>query len=84
MSITLTGKEIRDLARVAGFLVEADVLMDEEYMEIEYTISECPAEGVWDEEGNFQHYKYVAVNCEYPEAGAFGLGDAEAGGEETG
>lgn len=75
MSITLTGKEIRDLAEFAGF----DVTWDKENgaltMEIEYVVMECGKEGIENDDGEREFYDHFAYLAEYPEEGCHPLGD---------
>lgn len=71
--ITLNGKQIRDLAELAGFVVMPQADYD---LESEYTISECPSGGLTDDNVTFDHYRYVARCDECPEEGFVGLGDA--------
>ncbi len=77
MSITLTGKEIKDLAEFAGFKVDGLTKMEEEALETEIVIMECGKEGVLDEGavGPARHYAHIAYVAEYPEEGCFPLGD---------
>lgn len=72
--ITLTGKEIRDLAEAAGFLIEkAD---SDDLLDTEMTIIPCPPDGIKDDDdGSLSRYKYVAYFSDYPEEGVFGLGE---------
>ena len=77
MSMTLTGKEIKDLAEFAGFKVDELAKMEEEALEAEIVISECCKEGVCDEggDGTRKHYAHIAFAAEYPEEGCYPLGD---------
>ena len=71
--ITLTGKEILELALCAGFSVVENYDSDE--LETEWDIQACPAEGVLNDDNEIEHYRHVAWLAEYPEEGAFPLGD---------
>lgn len=71
--ITLTGKEILGLTLCAGFSVVENYGPDE--LETEWDIQDCPAEGVLNDDNEIEHYRYVAWLAEYPEEGAFPLGD---------
>lgn len=76
----LTGKEIRDLAEYAGFNVDVGACKEEieEYFETEYTILECPDEGVYYENTEqFCKSKYIVRcdGCELNEASP--IGDVE-------
>jgi hypothetical protein len=73
MSITLTGKEIVDLARFAGFSVDTHGMTDE--LETEYTVMNCPKKGLKDEDNNnTYHSKCVAYISDYQEEGFQNLG----------
>ncbi len=72
-TITLTVREIADLATFAGLEVgdpsEFEMLQ-------ELTITTCPHAGLLDEDdGSVSHYHWVAYMTEYPEEGATGLGE---------
>lgn len=71
--LTLTGKEIKDLAEAVGLVIMPHDYTDE--LETEMTIIACPSSGVEDDDGNATHYKHVAYLSEYPEEGTFPLGD---------
>lgn len=71
--LTLTGKEIKDLAEAVGLVIQP---LDYTYeLETEMTIINCPASGVLDDDGKSAHYEHVAYLSEYPEEGTFPLGD---------
>lgn len=71
--LTLTGKEIKDLAEAVGLVISPHDYADE--LETEMTIIDCPAGGVLDDDGKATHYEHVAYLSEYPEEGTFTLGD---------
>ena len=71
--LTLTGKEIKDLAEAVGLVIQPLNYGDE--LEAEMTIIKCPATGVLDDDGKATHYEHVAYLSEYPEEGTFPLGD---------
>jgi len=71
--LTLTGKEIRDLAEAVGLVVQPIDYVFE--FETEMTIIDCPESGVIDDDGTAKHYDHVAYLREYPEEGTFPLGD---------
>lgn len=71
--LTLTGKEIRDLAEAVGLVITPNDYADE--LETEMTIIECPPSGVLDDDGQATYYKHVAYLSEYPEEGTYPLGD---------
>lgn len=72
-AITLSGKEIKDLAEAVGLVIQPLDYADE--LETEMTIIDCPAEGVLDDDGKATHYQRVAYYSEYPEEGMCPLGD---------
>lgn len=71
--LTLTGKEIKDLAESCGFYITP--LNYEDEIKTEMTIITCPADGVLDDDGKSTHYKYIAYLTKYPEEGLYLLGD---------
>ena len=71
--LTLTGKEIKDLAEAVGLMIQPLDYTDE--LETEMTIIECPSSGVMDDDGKATHYEHVAYLSEYPQEGTFPLGD---------
>ena len=75
--ITLTVREIYDLACAAGLTINHNPMFmpDDDEMEAELTIVECPKEGVLNDDGKFEHYTYIAYLSEYPEEGSFSLGE---------
>ena len=76
MSITLTGKEIKDLAEFAGFEVRELTGMEEEALETEISITECSKDGIKGEDSEeVKHYAHIAYMAEYPEEGCYPLGD---------
>lgn len=71
--LTLTGKEIKDLAEAVGLVIDPRNYTDE--LETEITIIDCPESGVLGDDGKATHYEHVAYLSEYPEEGTFPLGD---------
>lgn len=71
--LTLTGKEIKDLAEAVGLVIAPHDYTDE--LETEMTIIDCPASGVMDDDGKATHYEHVAYLSDYPDEGMFPLGD---------
>ena len=72
--VTLTCKEILDLAELAGFTVDATGVE----LETELTIAHCPENGIEDRDGDFVDrttYNLVAYITDYPDEGSIGLGD---------
>lgn len=74
--LTLTVAEIYDLACAAGFTINDDkeVMPDDDEMETEITIIDCPKDGVVGDDGKRQHYAHIAYITEYPEEGSYPLG----------
>lgn len=71
--LTLTGKEIKDLAEAVGLVIADHDYTDE--FETEMTIIDCPEQGVSDDDEKPTHYKHVAYLTDYPDEGVFALGD---------
>jgi hypothetical protein len=76
MSLTLTVRQIADLAEFAGLMVQQPEAED---CETEITVRECPPEGITnDGEPNdpntVSHYAHIAWCTDYPEDGCVGLG----------
>lgn len=71
--LILTGKEIEDLARCAGFQIVEQNYDDER--ECEIVIVDCPEDGIEDDDGKRTHYAHIAYFADYPDEGAFSLGD---------
>jgi len=83
VSITLTGKEIMDLAEFAGFEFSERTRGDahlEEMQETEYVVTDCPVQGVaLDEQSTDRHhYPHIAYLAEYPEEGVQPLGEVRS------
>ena len=75
--MTLTVAEIYDLACFAGFTINHSPLFmpDEDEMETEITVMDCPSDGLIDDDGITRiHYTKAAYFAEYPEEGSIGLG----------
>lgn len=73
-SITLTGKDIKDVAEFAGLSITPHDYADE--YETEITIQRCPKSGIKnDDDGGVEFFEYVAYLSEYPEEGCVPLGD---------
>lgn len=79
VSVTLTGKEIRELAEFAGLQVVEHNYVDE--YETEITV-ETPSGFLLNDDGVEEHYSLIAYLTEYPEEGAIGLGDAISAAQE--
>lgn len=74
-SVTLTVREIADLARFAGLELDETKLPNEHEGEDEITITDCPPGGLADEDEEvFSYFRKIAYFSEYPEEGAMGLG----------
>jgi len=59
----LTGREIKGLAEYAGFSIEPLDTMGEDILEQEFNVSDCPKNGVQDDDGVVHHYDHV-VTCD--------------------
>lgn len=70
--ITLTGKEIKQLAELVGFEIKPEFAPDVLETEIDIVSDDS---GVLNENGTLLKYKYKALYSEYPEEGVFPLGD---------
>ena len=73
ISITLTGKEIRELAELVGLQIVEHEYADE--YETEITV-ETPSGFLLNDDGVEEYYRLIAYLTEYPEEGAIGLGEA--------
>jgi hypothetical protein len=72
-SVTMTGKEIHDLALFAGFSIVEHDYKDE--LETEFVVEDCPASGVLYDDGVHEYYNLISYLAEYPEEGVGPLGD---------
>lgn len=72
VSLTLTGKEISELAGFAGLQIVEHNYADE--YETEITV-ETPSGFLLNDDGVEEHYRLIAYFTEEPEEGAIGLGD---------
>lgn len=73
--VTLTGDQIADLFCFLGHTLHDDQIIDDDAAETLITITDCPADGVIDDDGvTRRHYEYIAYYDEYPEEGCIGLG----------
>lgn len=76
-TITLTIKEIQDLAMFAGIAIDESKPVDADQAEATITIGPCPEVGLRDGDAGHElrrHYRMVAFFEEYPEEGCHGLG----------
>lgn len=76
VSLSLNGKQIKDLALFAGFSVNED---DESMLDADYVVCECPPEGVRndgepEDPDSVSHYALIAYCEDCPEEGCVGLG----------
>lgn len=78
VSVTLTGKEIRELAELVGLQIVEHNYADEYETEITVETPSFLLTDDWVEE----HYRLIAYLTEYPEEGAIGLGDAISAAQE--
>lgn len=74
--LTLTVAEIKDLAEAAGLVLDKAVTYDDDELDMEYDIVACPKEGVRNDDGTPEHYKYVAYISDYADEGSYPLGAA--------
>jgi hypothetical protein len=73
--ITLTVKQIADLAGYAGLVLNQRFIPKGDDLETEYTVMECPPTGTTDYEGKVKHYAHIAYVTDYPDDGVCPLGD---------
>lgn len=73
--VTLTVREIIDLAKCAGLELAPDQEFDVDELDAAITIAPGPAECVADDDGNVDRYAHVAYWCELPEDGVYPLGE---------
>lgn len=80
MSITLNGKEIKDLAEFMGYTID-DKSVDEDQFETEIVIMEGSGIGLRedDKDETPRYYDHIAYFSEYPDEGSIGLGDEFVG-----
>jgi len=78
--ITLTIREIKDLAELSGFYLVPDHQPTDTDMDTEITIDKCPPGGLLGDEEPItrHHYRMIAYLTECKEEGAQGLGAALA------
>lgn len=72
--LTLTGKEIKDLAESIGFTITKGSF-DKDILETEMTVVDCPEKGVEGDDGKPMFFNYVAYFDDCPEEGVMPLGD---------
>ena len=76
--LTLTTREIYDLATVAGIQTPPLEELNIDDLETQFTVEPCPKLGLIDEESGCNlMYNNIVYISEYPENGSFGLGDAK-------
>jgi hypothetical protein len=74
MSMTLKVSEIRSLAAFVGLVLDERTEYDEDELETEFTIADCPAD-FKDEDGEKPYTcDHIAYSTEYPEEGCVPLG----------
>lgn len=73
--ITLTVKQIADLAGYAGLVLNQRFMPEGDDLETEYTVMECPPTGTTDDDGKVKHYAHIAYVTDYPDEGVCPLGD---------
>ena len=72
--ITLTVREIKDLAELAGLVLNSTFPPDDDQLETETSITTEPAE-CSDDDGKVERYAHLASMAEYPEEGCMPLGE---------
>lgn len=60
----LTGREIFDLARLAGFEIEEPKIHPEEQWEFEVAVGPAPENGCYDEETGKRHVSRLVAHCD--------------------
>jgi len=73
MLITLTGKQIANLAEIAGLQIDDRFVYDEDVLEIEIVVMENNKDFIENEEGEKIPCKLFAYYAEYPEEGVSSL-----------
>lgn len=82
--ITLTVAEIKDLAEFAGLAMNEDAMPDEDELDTEIQIINCPEGGVVNDDGTKSRFAHVAYLVDYPEEGCCPLGDELKADEDKG
>ncbi len=75
MIIDLTVREILDLAKFSGIVVDETKLPNEEEMETVVCITSCHKDGLANDDGVIEHFNLVMYFEECPEEGVIPLGD---------
>lgn len=73
MSVTLTGQQIKEAAEFLGMTV--DHHDEQDILETQITIAECPKDGIGYDEGVCRFYSHISYLTEYPEEGVYPLGE---------
>ena len=73
--MTLTTREIRDLAAFAGLVLSEEKSVSHDEDDTEIAIVKCPEDGLIEDDGSRLHYRYIAYYDDLPEEGSFGLGE---------
>lgn len=78
--LSLTVAEIRDLAKFAGLTIDHTTPPDDDELETEITIAECPPAGILNDgepsdPDSVSHYRFLAYCTNYPGEGCVGLGN---------
>ncbi len=87
--ITLTVREIMELADFAGLVISRDSELSKDELDTEFTITECPAAGIRNEgepsdTDSVSHPRLIAYYTECPEEGCIGLGPEIDKAQEAG
>lgn len=73
--ITLTVKEIEDLAKFAGLSIQDNTNPEEDEYEADITIADWPDNGVLDDSNKeMRPHRFIAYLTDYPAEGCFPLG----------
>lgn len=72
MKLNLTGRDIRELANLAGYVISANDYTDEDASEI--TLKETDV-FLQADDGSHEYYPLIAYFTDYPDEGAIGIGE---------
>lgn len=72
--ITLTAMEIYELASFAGLTIEPPTADERDS---EFVVTDCPDEGILNDDGQREKCNYIVYCADYPEEGCIPLGETE-------
>ena len=75
MNISLTVREIMDLAKYSGIDLDENNASDIDEMETIVCLCSCHPDGVKNEDGSIEHFNFVIYFEDYPEEGVIPLGN---------